>query len=172
VLQPELIAAILAQYRLPRFGVHGVAHWARVLENGRRLAAATGARPAVVELFAVFHDAARRNDSRDPGHGRRGAGLAAALRAALLELADEDFALLTEACAGHTDGGVRAEPTVGTCWDADRLDLPRVGKRTDPRRLCTAAARDPQLLAWAARRASALLVPRALLEEWGLDSRG
>jgi uncharacterized protein len=171
VLQPGLIAAILAQYRLPRFGVHGVAHWARVLENGSRLAAATGARAAVVELFAVFHDAARRNESRDPGHGRRGAELAAALRAAL-RLEDEEFALLVEACAGHTDGGVQADPTVGTCWDADRLDLPRVRKRTDPRRLCTAAARDPRLLAWASRRASAHLVPRALLEEWGLDSSG
>jgi uncharacterized protein len=120
----------------------------------------------------VFHDARRQNEGWDPGHGRRGAELAAALRAAHLELADEEFAVLVEACAGHTDGAVQADPTVGTCWDADRLDLPRVGKRTDPRRLCTAAARDPQLLAWASRRASARLVPRALLEEWGLDSSG
>jgi hypothetical protein len=44
VLQPGLIAAILAQYRLPPFGIHGVTHWGRVLENGRRLAAGRRAR--------------------------------------------------------------------------------------------------------------------------------
>jgi uncharacterized protein len=55
---------------------------------------------------------------------------------------------------------------------ADRLDLARVGKQTDPRRLCTEAARDPELLAWASRRAAARVVPRAILEEWALDLTG
>ena len=39
-----------------------------------------------------------------------------------------------------------------TCWDADRLDLGRVGIRPDPRRLFTAAARSPELLSWAYQR--------------------
>ena len=34
---------ILKQYALPHYGVHGVAHWARVFENGLRLAKDTGA---------------------------------------------------------------------------------------------------------------------------------
>ena len=42
----------------------------------------------------------------------------------------------------HSDGRVDADVTVQTCWDADRLDLGRVGKRPDPRLLCTPAARD------------------------------
>ena len=39
-----------------------------------------------------------------------------------------------------------ADITVQTCWDADRLDLGRVGIRPDPRRLCTAAARNPRMI--------------------------
>jgi uncharacterized protein len=172
LIRPELVAAIRAQYRLPPAGIHGVAHWARVLENGRRLAGANGARLPVVEMFAVFHDSGRRNEGSDAGHGRRGAELARSLRADLPDLGDEDFELLVEACERHTDGLRVAELTVGTCWDADRLDLARVGKQTDPRRLCTEAARDPELLAWASRRAAARVVPRAILEEWALDLTG
>jgi hypothetical protein len=37
---------------------------------------------------------------------------------------------------------VTDDPTVGACWDADRLDLPRVGVTVDPRLLSTAAARN------------------------------
>jgi uncharacterized protein len=37
-----IVHAILEEYALPRENDHGVAHWARVLENGLRLAGATG----------------------------------------------------------------------------------------------------------------------------------
>jgi uncharacterized protein len=42
--------------------------------------------------------------------------------------------------------------TVLTCWDADRLDLGRVGIKPNPHRLCTAAARDPMMIEWAYKR--------------------
>jgi uncharacterized protein len=169
MIQRELLTAILSQYQLPVSGIHGIAHWARVLENGRRLWRATGARPLVVELFAIFHDSRRINEGWDPGHGRRGAVLARRLRATHIDLPDYDFELLIEACARHTEGGTGGDITVRVCWDADRLDLERVGIRTDPRRLCTTAAREPALLEWAARRAADRFLPRALLEEWGID---
>ncbi len=51
--------------------------------------------------------------------------------------------LLVTACRDHSDGFTRADVTVQTCWDADRLDLGRVGMRPDPGRLCTEAAREP-----------------------------
>ena len=73
-------------------------HWARVLENGRRLSEVTGARSHVVNLFAVFHDSQRINEGYDDGHGRRGAELARELRGIAYELGDEDFNLLIEAC--------------------------------------------------------------------------
>jgi uncharacterized protein len=172
LIQPGLVALILSRYCLSPHGIHGIAHWARVLENGRRLSADTGARLGVVELFAVFHDSRRRSEGRDPGHGRRGAELARELRATHLDLYDNDFELLVEACARHTEGGTDGDVTVRTCWDADRLDLERVGIRTDPRRLCTTAAREIGLLGWASRRATQRFVPRAVLEEWGIDPSG
>ena len=53
---PPLIQAIHHQYQLPWFGLHGVTHWARVYENGLRLAPATGADEQILLLFALFHD--------------------------------------------------------------------------------------------------------------------
>ena len=152
VLSPALIRAVRLQYTLPWRGIHGVDHWARVRETGLRLATHTGANPAVVELFAVLHDARRRNDGHDPGHGGRGADLAAKLRGTLVHLPDADFWLLRAACADHTKGLIAADIAIQTCWDADRLDLGRVGIVPDPARLCTAAAREPTMREWAYER--------------------
>jgi uncharacterized protein len=148
----ELIRSLRSQYRLPWDGIHGVSHWVRVRETGLRLAAASAASPAVVELFAVLHDACRWSDGQDPAHGWRGAQLAAALRGTLIHLPDEEFSLLQAACTDHTKGLTAADITIQTCWDADRLDLGRVGIVPDPARLCTAAARDPDLIRWAIER--------------------
>ena len=147
-----LIAAVRAQYRLHWDGIHGLAHWERVRENGLRLAGRTGARTDVVELFAYFHDACRLNDSRDPEHGARGADLARSLAGTVFNLDSDGLTLLVTACTGHTRGETFAEITVATCWDADRLDLARVGKTPRPERLCTDAARDPEIIAWACDR--------------------
>jgi hypothetical protein len=51
------------------------------------------------------------------------------------------------------------------CWDADRLDLGRVGITPDPRRLGTKAGRN--LLAWAHVRAVEWHEPTAVLASWG-----
>jgi uncharacterized protein len=162
----QLLLAILAQYRLNPNGIHGVPHWGRVVENGRRLAAVTGADLAVVEMFAIFHDACRRSDGWDPDHGPRGAALARGLRA-LTGLHDAQFGELVSACEHHTSGpGAVESPTVLTCLDADRLDIPRVGMRTKPELLMTAAAREQGILGWAAERAAGLIVPALCLEEW------
>ncbi len=122
-----IIHEILKDYALPWDGIHGVSHWARVLENGLRVTKLTGAKVEVVLLFAVFHDACRVNEATDPDHGRRGADLAAKMRGSLFDLPDLEFQLLYDACAGHTDGRTQADITIQTCWDADRLDLGRVG---------------------------------------------
>jgi uncharacterized protein len=134
-------------------GIHGVVHWARVLENGLRIGAAVGANLTVVRLFAVFHDCRRRNDHHDPGHGARGGQVARDLRAEWLDVNDEELELLVYACDHHTDGLTEADPTVQACWDADRLDLPRCGIRVRPDRLCTDTARGLATIAWAEERA-------------------
>jgi uncharacterized protein len=166
LLSIGIIHEILDGYRLPIRGHHGVVHWARVLENGVRLAAATGARIEVVTLFALFHDSRRVNEYSDPGHGRRGAVYARSLRGSIVKLSDADFELLFEACSLHTDGLTEGDVTLQTCWDADRLDLGRVGMTPEPDLLCTGAARG--LLDWAHGRACVEYEPEFVTNLWGL----
>lgn len=168
MIDARLVRRVLETFVLEPSSPHGPDHWARVAENGRRLAGATGADLHVVELFALFHDAQRRSEGRDPGHGDRGAELAGRLRGDGFDLPDRAFGLLQTACRLHTDGLIDADITIQTCWDADRLDLRRVGIRTRLERLCTSAARDPDLLAWADRRAYERVWPESIRREWGL----
>ena len=162
----ELISSILVRYSLPWTGTHGVPHWARVLENGRRLSKMTGAKIHVVELFAVFHDSRRINEETDDGHGRRGAQLAKELRGIVYELEAEDFGLLTQACDLHTEGYLGGDITLQTCWDADRLDLWRVHIVPDASILCTSAAKNDTLLEWARKRSLSDHVPRFVTDHW------
>jgi uncharacterized protein len=152
MISRDLMAFLRSQFALDWQGIHGAAHWARVRANGLRLATITGARRDVVELFAVLHDARRENDDYDPQHGARAAELAQSLRGTHLLLDDGAFESLAFACTYHSGGGVEGNATVQTCWDADRLDLGRVGIQPDSDRLCTAAAKDPEMIAWAWRR--------------------
>jgi len=92
------------------------------------------------------------NDHHDPEHGLRAAAIAQRIAGDLIDLSGYELELLTEACCGHSDGHTIADITVMTCWDADRLDLGRVGLRPDPKRLCNEAARDAQLLSEAYKR--------------------
>ncbi len=142
----KLIEAIRKEYVLSWSGIHGISHWTRVHENGLWLAELTGANPRIVELFAYLHDAKRINDGRDPGHGQRAAQFAHTLQGSVICLSDEDLERLVYACTYHTAGLTKADITVQTCWDADRLDLGRVGIRPQARYLCTAAARDPETI--------------------------
>ncbi len=137
-------------------------HWVRVLSNGRKLAKQTGANLAVVELFAVFHDSRRLDEGYDPEHGYRGAVFASEMRGKWFEISDDELILLSEACELHSDGLTEADITVQTCWDADRLDLGRVGTTPDPKFLCTDAAKDPEMIKWAHERAT-----KSLGGSWG-----
>jgi uncharacterized protein len=148
----RLIDAIRDGYALSWHGIHGVFHWMRVRETGLRLAERTGANRQVVELFAYLHDSKRLNERRDPGHGARAAQFARTLQGSVLSLSDEHLERLAYACAYHTDGLTEADITVQTCWDADRLDLGRVGIRPQARYLCTPAAKDVEMIRWAFAR--------------------
>lgn len=152
-LPRPMITRVRAHFALDWRGVHGAAHWARVRLNGLRLAEQTGASRRVVSLFAFLHDSCRWNDHRDAQHGHRAAAFLDALRdEGLVAIGDEEAQLLAFACRHHSDGLLDADPTIQTCWDADRLDLGRVGIRPDPHYLCTPAARDKEMMRWAYRR--------------------
>lgn len=168
MITQSLMQAILSEYTLPLNGLHGISHWARVLENGRRLVELTGADPDIVELFAVFHDSRRMNEGIDDGHGVRGAAYARRLRGEYFDIDDRAFELMSEACAGHTLGMRQADLTVQVCWDSDRLDLGRAGIAPVPHFLCTPAARDLDMIAWASERSLKRFVPDLVEEEWGV----
>jgi uncharacterized protein len=155
-MSPEQLATLLdiiqAQFVMNWHGIHGISHWRRVEENGRRVAEQTGANLTVVQLFAYLHDSRRFSDGHDPQHGRRAAEFIQSLNGTTLELPPGELELLVYACRYHTDGLTEGDITVQTCWDADRLDLGRVGIRPQPRYLCTAPAKDPALIEWAYER--------------------
>ena len=164
-----LLRVILSEYPLRVFGDHGVIHWARVMENGLAIAERTGADREVVMLFAMFHDSRRLNEWDDAGHGLRGAVLARTLRGTLIHLDDARFELLYEACRLHAEGHKEGDITMQTCWDADRLDLGRVGITPEPSLLCTPAARD--LIEWANARALSRYEPTTVLKQWQAPER-
>lgn len=167
--QKGLLAVVLSRYQLPLGGIHGIAHWGRVLSNARRIAPLTGADSRVVEVFAIVHDSQRNSEGHDPGHGPRAASFARSLRAQI-DLDDRAFELLVEACDCHTRGASeQADITILTCLDADRLDIPRVGKRIRQELLFTSAARDPEILGWAVDRAIGNMVPALVKDEWGWE---
>lgn len=123
-----------------RSPVHGPRHWRDVARIGRLLRL-KGIRcdPLVVFLFALIHDSQRTNDGHDPDHGRRAATFAEGLD---LDLAPDQRETLTTALELHADGQVSDDATMGACWDADRLNLWRVGVEPEPQWLSTWAARD------------------------------
>lgn len=162
-----ILQAVLDGYTLPHDGYHGVYHWARVWENGLRVAESNGADEEVVRLFALFHDARRVNEHTDPDHGLRGGDLAHSLRGALVHLDDARFDLLYEACRLHTDGHTSGDATLLACWDADRLDLGRVGIHPRADLLCTDAAR--AMVPWAQARAISDRRVHDVLRVWGHD---
>ena len=66
----------------------------------------------------------------------------------------------------HTDVHTTGDATLLACWDADRLDLGRVGITPRPDLLCTDAARE--LIPWGQARARADERERDVLGLWGL----
>src|SRR5262249_31574919 len=134
--------SVTAQFQCGRDSIHGPAHWRRVEKNGLLIASRSGAIVEVVRLFAVFHDSRREHDDWDDTHGARGAAYAASKRGVLFELSDAHFELLDYACKWHTHGQLSEDPTIGTCWDADRLDLGRVGLAPSAEFMSTAFGRE------------------------------
>ena len=163
-----LLKTIRDQYFLDWYGLHGVSHWARVYENGLRIADTYDVNQDVLLLFSILHDSRRVNDEVDQGHGHRGAELAARYRGRYFELADKEFDILYYACETHTDGLTEGDLTVQICWDADRLDLARVSTLIPkPEKLCTEAARESEVIEWASNRARNAYIPEVLSTEWG-----
>jgi uncharacterized protein len=135
-----LLNEVLEQFKVNKRGVHGPSHWARVRHHALTVGQATGADLLVVELFAFLHDSKRLNEDRDPDHGFRAASFAAQLNGRYFKLDGLQLDVLCHAMTHHSNGAVDADPTVQTCWDADRLDLGRVGIKPAARYMSPEAA--------------------------------
>jgi len=124
--------------------VHGPWHWEKVEKNALILAKKTpGADKLVAQLFALIHDTKRQNEDEDPEHGHRSAVYAEELfKQGKLDITESQLAVLMEACKFHNDGQITDDPTIGVCWDADRLDLTRVGIIPNPELLSTQAGKE------------------------------
>ena len=164
-----IIRRIVEEYPLPLEGVHGIAHWARVLDIGLRLSDDNGADVDFVMLFALFHDSKREDEGGDPDHGSRGAEFARELRGQVFDVTDSQFALLHEACCWHTHRRLHENVTIQTCWDSDRLDLGRVAVYPNRYFLNTREAKSPDTIAWANQRSTRGFVPDWIADCWGID---
>lgn len=125
--------------------LHGLDHWHRVWKNALLLTGTSSdADMEVVALFCLFHDSMRFNDNQDPNHGIRGYRLWERFFQMHDDLeryfSDNQGELLLEACAEHDRGETTTDPTIAVCWDADRLDLHRVGIWPDARYMSTQEA--------------------------------
>ena len=154
-LTKKLVQAVIKNFHMnPYRSIHGVSHWMRVRYNGLLLAPYSGADPQIIELFALFHDSCRQNDGRDPEHGRRGGLLAKEFfDRGQLDCNAEQLEIIIEACNNHTSGYNHSDPNIGTCWDSDRLDLPRVGIDINPKFLSTDFAKTEEVIVEASIRA-------------------
>ena len=117
--------------------IHGIDHWDRVARNGESLHVPE-ADMAVVLSFAYLHDVERDSDGYDEEHGPKAAKLIDQIRDSVLDfLDDKQIGLLKEACTLHTTCPRTGNPTIDTCFDSDRLDLPRAGIIPDPAKMAT-----------------------------------
>jgi uncharacterized protein len=122
-----LLAHIRGGFQLDWYGTHGGHHWGRVRHHAVAVARARGADILVAELFAFLHDSQREDEWGDPHHGRRGADYARSLQGVFFELKPAQLDRLAQAIRHHSGGEVSTDATIQSCWDADRLDLGRVG---------------------------------------------
>lgn len=130
----------LREYVLSRWTLgelHGISHWDRVYGYGKQLVT-SDVDPLVVALFAYLHDSCRTGDDYDTTHGLRAAEWIGSLRDTYLKtLSDKQIEVLKKACRLHTTTQKTGNPTINACFDADRLDLWRVGITPDPERMAT-----------------------------------
>lgn len=135
---------------------HGPQHWYRVQGHGHAVARSLGIDPLIPHIFGLVHDSQREDESVDPWHGHRAAKFINENRAGLFSfLSDLEVEQLAHACELHSEGHTVSHQPAMACWDADRLDLWRVGIEPSPRHLCTSYAREADVIEAACRQMDA-----------------
>ena len=118
---------VMSVFKCGAHSIHGPSHWQRVDKFGLNIAEISGTDLTVVRLFALFHDSCRQDDGADLDHGPRASEMLDRIVPTVFAIDPGRFDLLKEAIRLNTAGLTTNDPTIGTCWDADRLDIGRVG---------------------------------------------
>jgi len=139
-----ILNIVRRQYKLALQGIHGLSHWERVEKFGLFLADATKADKTVISYFAYLHDSQRLDESEDAEHGKRASEFVGELyKSKVVQLSPVRLQQLQFACRYHNERKMFDidDVTIQTCWDADRLDLPRIGIKPNPDYLYTETAK-------------------------------
>jgi uncharacterized protein len=144
--------------------IHGQRHWSHVRRLGLELGNLlnlTDEQLRCIELFALTHDLARTNDGKNTVHSDDGSYLFVDVAKEVFPLLDGEQRGLIQICIKHHSDGITAEEaylnqsfrhiawreddiinTVGCCWDADRLDLLRLGIEPNGKYMSTSVWED------------------------------
>ena len=118
---------------------HGITHWQHVEAFGLMMwEQCPAADKEVIRWFAYLHDAMRGCDGYECEHGAAAAKFISRIRKTFLrDLTDGQIRTLKLACKYHTVRQHTDDLTVNICFDADRLDLPRVGIRPEVKKMAS-----------------------------------
>ena len=164
VIPLKVLKKVISQSKLNTIdGVHSIRHWLRVMENGLTIASMNNANKKIIIAFSLFHDSKRESDFLDPFHGGRASEYITEFRE-ILDFTDEEFEKLQYAMKHHSDGKISDDKDIGTCWDADRLDLMRVDTFPLEEFLSTEIGRSSGLIVLCNEKAIKDLVPK-----WGKE---
>ncbi len=119
--------------------LHGISHLRRVAILSGRLANAVGEVVEAAVVMGFLHDCARKNDGNDLEHAHDSAVLARELTERFYPHLDVDR--ICDAIEGHAGGEVTTDPLSACLWDADRLELKRIGRTIDLDLLSTKVAK-------------------------------
>jgi len=130
---------------------HGEKHWNNVEKIGEYLFKKTRADIKVIKLFARLHDIKRENEDYDIEHGLRASKFIEDLyNKKLLNVTERQLNQLMFACEHHSNSDIKSDDiTIQVCWDADRLDLWRLGIMPDKELLNTGIAKEDKSIEFA-----------------------
>ena len=119
--------------------IHGIPHLRRVAVTAGRIAASIGEDIESAVVAGFLHDCARNDDGGGTCHALDSAVLAKKLLSMFYP--HLDVVRLCDAIARHADGETTKDLLVACVWDADRLDLSRLGIEVNSDLLSTSVAR-------------------------------
>lgn len=131
---------MLGEYCLCRgLDIHGISHLRRVAVLSGRLALSVGEDVESVVVAGFLHDSARIDEGRGSRHAHDSAKLARILLGRFYPHLDADR--ICDAIDCHADGEVTTDMLAACLWDADRLELKRLGITVNPDLLSTRPAK-------------------------------